>query len=143
MPELSLELQLHRLVYDDISRYMDARDLPDQARSDRLTPVPFIASMGEATIAFIALFRRTRPNGGVGTTVQYTIKLGPSIIAFLVRNSHDPTYGMLHYRREHLADDLAKLKRSLTGPLEFREMKREEADAFAAEAHGMSKKQIR
>jgi len=117
--------------------------LPSNARSDQVTPVPYIADLDNVTIAYICLFRRTRRDGGVALVIQYTVKIGGYVVASFVRNSHDPMYAMLHFRRESLADDLQLLKTKITAPPAFREMTRSEAETFAAEDTRLSKKQIR
>jgi hypothetical protein len=143
VPELSIEHRLNRLIFDGVTKYMDTVDLPENARSDQVTPVPYVCESGDATIAFISLFRRTRANGGVGLVIQYTVKIGDKVAAALVRNSRDPLYGMFHYRREHLAEDLEHLAKTFAGPMEFREMTRDEAESFAAEDKSLARRQIR
>ena len=143
MAELSNEHRLNRLIFDGVSKYMDTVDLPVQARADQVTPIPYVGEMSDVTVAFISLFRRTRATGGVGLIIQYTVKIGGVVVASLVRNSHDPIYGMFHYRRQRLTEDFEHLKATLTSPMEFREMTRVEAETFAAEDPGLAKKQIR
>lgn len=143
MAEPSNEHQLNRLIFDGLSKYMDTLELPAEAREDRVTPVPYLGEMGDVTVAFISLFRRTRANGGVGLIIQYTVRIGDTVVASLVRNSRDPIYGMLHFRREQLPEDLEHLKTTLTEPMAFRAMTRKEAETFAVEDKGMAKKQIR
>ena len=143
MPKLSDEHRLNRLIFDGVSKYMDIVDLPDQARSDQVTPLPYVCEVDDIAIAFISLFRRTRDDGGVGLVIQYTVKIGNKIVAALVRNSRDPLYGMLHFRREHLAEDLEYLTKTFTDSMDFREMTREEAETFAAEDKSLTKRQIR
>ena len=75
--------------------------------------------------------------------IQYTVKVGGDVAASLVRNSRDPIYGMFHFRRERLAEDLEHLTATFAGPLDFREMTRAEAEIFAAEDTSLAKKQIR
>lgn len=122
---------------------MDTVDLPPQTRADQVTPIPYICDLGGTTIAFISLFRRTRDEGGVGLVIQYTVKIGERVVAALVRNSRDPLYGMLHFRRKELAQDLEHLTAVVKDPLEFREMTREETETFAAEDKSLSRRQIR
>tara|TARA_R110000868_G_scaffold7821_7_gene41197 strand:- start:280 stop:723 length:444 start_codon:yes stop_codon:yes gene_type:complete len=141
--EPSNEHQLNRLIFDGVSKYMDTLDLPAEARGDRVTPIPYLGELGDVTVAFISLFRRTRANGGVGLIIQYTVRIGETVVASLVRNSRDPIYGMFHFRREHLPKDLEHLKATLIAPMSFREMTRAEAETFAVEDKSMAKKQIR
>jgi hypothetical protein len=75
--------------------------------------------------------------------IQYTVKIGGEVVIALVRNSQNPAYGMLHYRKADAAKDLAHLQATLTAPRDYREMTREEIDAFSTDVSGLAKKQIR
>ena len=143
LKELSAEHQLNRMIFDGVSVYMDTADLPKQASADQATPVPYIGKIGNVTVAFIGLFRRTRTESGVGLVIQYTVKIGDIVVASLVRNVADPLYGMLHFRREFLNEVTKHLKKVINWPMEFREMTRSEAETFAVEDNNMAKKQIR
>jgi hypothetical protein len=143
LSKISDEHRLNRLVFDGVSKFMDTVDLPEQARTDQVTPLPYMCKVGDTAIAFISLLRRTRDDGGVGLVIQYTVKIGEKIIASLARNSRDPLYGMLRFRREHLAEDLEQLTNTFTSPMDFREMTREEAETFVAEDKSLARRQIR
>lgn len=143
MSQPLLEHQINHLIFGDIERFMATREVPPNLSGQDLVPVPHIATVGDVDVGFIALFRRTGPGRAVAMVIQYTVRIGGEVVVALVRNSQNPAYGMLHYRKTEAADDLKHLQATLSAPRDYREMTRAEIDQFSADVHGLDKKQIR
>ena len=138
-----VEHQINHLIFGDIERFMATREVPPDLSAKNLTPVPFIAMVGDVEIGFISLFRSTGPGRAVAMVIQYTVKVGGEVVATLIRSSQNPAYGMLHYRKSHAAGDFKHLTDTLTAPRDYREMTRAEIDQYSQDAQGLDKKQIR
>ena len=143
MTQPMLEHQINHLIFGDIERFMSTREVPPNLSNQNLMPVPHIATVGDVDVGFIALFRRTGPGRAVALVIQYTVRIGGDVAVALVRNSENPAYGMLHYRKARAAEDFAHLQAMLTAPRDYREMTRPEIDQFAVDVQGFDKKQIR
>jgi len=139
---LSNEHQLNRLIFDDIELFMSRQSVPPVRVPEQPTPIPFIATVDDIEVAFIAMIRRTSPTSVLALVIQYSVRAGGAVVASMIRNMQNPIYGLMHFRPE-IADDLAYLQNHLTGPLAYRLMTDDEIKHFAVDMDGMTKKQIR
>ena len=138
-----VEHQINHLIFGDIERFMAVREVPANLSGQKLTPFPYMATVGDVDIGFLSLFRSTGPGRAVAMVIQYTVRIGGEVVVSLIRSAQNPAYGMLHYRKAHAGADLKHLQDTLVGPRDYREMTRAEVEQFSKDAQGLDKKQIR
>jgi hypothetical protein len=138
-----IEHQINQFVFGDIERFMSVHEVPKNLSTQNLMPLPYIATVGDVDVGFIALFRATGPGRAVALVIQYSVRIAGEVVVTMIRNSTDPVYGMFHCRKDQAAADFAHMQAAIKAPLDYREMTKAEVDAFAKSPDGLEKKQIR